>query len=119
MKRCKQSNKKKNKQKLQNKELTKRSIQNQVKNKNKAKQHQSCKYRNFVHPDNSNSSIFVDFCERVIKSKEKTIETKQKVVLFPRDVPYFMKQIKNLTHSQSVSVARDACDELLKNKQKK
>lgn len=76
-----------------------------------------------MHPDNSNSSIFVDFCERVIKCKEKTIETLIKSRAVPsKNVPHFMKQNKK-SHVQSVSVARNACDELLKkrtqNKQKR
>lgn len=71
-----------------------------------------------MHPDNSNSSIFVDFCERVIKCKEKTIETLIKSRAVPsKNVPHFMKQNKK-SHVQSVSVARNACDELLKEKGK-
>lgn len=104
------------------KQTTNKRINTKQPNKrkdNKARQHQSCKYRNFVHPDNSNSSIFVDFCERVIKCKEKTIETLIKSRAVPsKNVPHFMKQNKK-SHVQSVSVARNACDELLKKKNTK
>lgn len=69
-----------------------------------------------MHPDNSNSSIFVDFCERVIKCKEKTIETLIKSRAVPSiKCPTFHETNKK-SHVQSVSVARNACDELLKKK---